>query len=83
MRRDGSDRLRDIVSISWGMFVGVFLYYTALVLLTVSGIELGATFVVVSYGLPAVAHVALVMVRAALAVSGLEVAPPLRHATAI
>ncbi len=52
-----------IVAVPWPMFVAVFLYFTLLTLLVVSGVQLTDAFMVVAYGLPVALYGLVLMAR--------------------
>ena len=66
-------RIGSAVSMPWGLFVAVFLYYVGLTLLALGADQLSEAFVAVSYLLPVAVYAALLVKRAVRRLVGMPV----------
>jgi len=71
-KMDGHE-VRRFLALPWNAFVGAFLYYTLLALITVSGLDIGAPFVIAAYGMPLAGYLATLLVRAGRMVASVQV----------
>jgi hypothetical protein len=73
MRERGGQRVWTFLALPWNAFVGAFVYYTLLAVLTVSGLDLSAPFIVAAYAMPLAFYLAMVLVRAARAIASVPI----------